>query len=192
MGDFEEDGQRYVSLAGLRMHGWTGPTVQRLLGAADRLSVNPRFRDAPQVRLYRLERVEAAEQCEEFRAVAESSGRRSEAVRAAVRRRREQVLERIRSESIDVPRLDPGKLALRAVEHRARREAEWGRAGSEAEGAPEWGRAESSRPGQERGPADRASLDPWKVDCLRHRLSHYDQLLDGLPDHGRNPGGRRP
>lgn len=174
MGGHEEDGQRYVSLAGLRLRGWTGGMVHRLLGAADRLSVNPRFRDAPRVRLYRLDRVEAAERSDEFRAVAQSSGRRSEAVRAAMRRRREEVLERIRNEPIDVPRLDPGKLALRAVEHRARREAEWGRAGGDGTIAD--------------GPGGRSSLDPWKVDYLRHRLRHYDQLLDTLPGHGRSSG----
>ncbi|UUU21245.1 hypothetical protein [Streptomyces sp. DSM 40750] len=174
MGGHAEDGQRYVSLAGLRVRGWTGGMVHRLLGAADRLSVNPRFRDAPRVRLYRLDRVEAAERSDEFRAVAESSGRRSEAVRAAMRRRREDVLERIRNEPIDVPRLDPGTLALRAVEHRARREAEWGRTGGD-------GRIVN-------GPVDRSSLDPWKVDYLRHRLRHYDQLLETLPGHGRSSG----
>ena len=96
MDGYEEDGRRYVSLAGLRMRGWTGAMVHRLLGAADRLSVNPRVRGAPQVRLYRLERVEAAERSAEFRAAADSSVRRSEAVRAAVRRRREETLERSR------------------------------------------------------------------------------------------------
>ncbi|MES5822877.1 hypothetical protein [Streptomyces sp. RG80] len=74
-GEYEEDGRRYVSLAGLRLRGWTtGGLVHRLLGPPDRLSVDPRARAAPPVRLYRLERVEAAEQSHEFR-----SGRRATA-----------------------------------------------------------------------------------------------------------------
>ncbi|GAA3892065.1 hypothetical protein GCM10023084_50990 [Streptomyces lacrimifluminis] len=168
---YEEDGQRYVSSAGLRARGWTGGMVHRLLGTPDRLRVNPRLRTAPQVRLYRVERVTAAERTDEYRRVAESSARRSVAVRNAVRRRRSEVLERIRTEPIEVPRLDPRKLALRAVEHRARREA--------AAGGPiELTDANSV---QDTGRAGRASLAPWKVDYLRHRMNHYDQLLDGLP-----------
>lgn len=69
----EVDGQKYVSLAGLRARGWTGGIVRRLLGAPDRLAVNPRFRSAPHTRLYRAERVAAAERSEGFRAVAETA-----------------------------------------------------------------------------------------------------------------------
>ncbi|MFI1352080.1 hypothetical protein ACH4TV_00610 [Streptomyces sp. NPDC020898] len=176
---YEEDGQRYVSLAGLRARGWTGAMVHRLLGTPDRLSVNPRLRAAPQVRLYRVERVDTAERTDEFRRVAESSARRSEAVRNAVLRRRLEILERIRTEPIDVPRLDPGKLALRAVEHRARREA--------ATGGPIELAGDNSV--QDTGCAGRVSLAPWKVDYLRYRMSHYDQLLDGLPG-GEQDSGR--
>ena len=63
---FAEDERRYVSLAGLRLRGWTGALVHRLLGPPDRISVDPRVRAAPQVRLYRVERVEAAERGEAF------------------------------------------------------------------------------------------------------------------------------
>jgi len=173
--DHEEDGQRYVSLAGLRARGWTGGMVHRLLGAPDRLSVNPRLRAAPQVRLYRFDRVEAAERGDEFRRVSESSARRSEAVRNAVRRRRLEILERIRTEPIEVPRLEPGKLALRAVEHRARQEAVAG-------GLIELAGGDSAQG------TGRASLAPWKVDYLRHRMSHYHQLLEGLPGGERDSG----
>lgn len=162
-GRHEVDGRRYVSLAGLRMRGWTGGMVQRLLGSPDRLSVDPRVRAAPQVLLFRLERVELAERGEEFRAVAEAAARK-----------REEALERIGLTPVDVPRLDPGKLALRAVGHRARQEIERGRG---------WSGEPSGNSG------GRASLDPWKVRYLRHRLdSAYDRLLDGLPGGERDPG----
>ncbi|MFE9766408.1 hypothetical protein ACFYPC_18070 [Streptomyces sp. NPDC005808] len=140
---YEEDGQRYVSVAGLRARGWTGAIVHRLLGPPDRLSVDPRRRSAPHTRLYRVERVEAAERSEIFRSVADTAARRSDLVRAALERRRQEVLERIRVEPIEVPRLDPGKLALRAMEHRARKEY----AALDADGSMPSGRAGPTTPG---------------------------------------------
>ena len=171
--------RRFVSQAELRARGWTEGMVRRLLRAPDRLAARPPFRGAPHARLYRVERVVAIERSEEFRAAAKASARRSEAVRAAVRRRREQALERIRAEPIDVPLLEPGTLALRAVEHRARREREWRRSGADTAGAQ--GVPPPRPSGVAPLPADRSAVDPWKVDYLRHRLSHYYQLLDEFP-----------
>jgi hypothetical protein len=159
--------------------------------------------------MYRVERVEAAEQSAEFRSgaafrsgVAFRSGaafaaRRSGAVskavgrrgRESVARRRREVLARILAEPIDVPRMDAGELARRAVEHRAQREREAtastaGIAGTaNALGAPSTLSPPRS-PNPPRSPSpphtDPASLDRWKVDYLRHRLSPYDELLEGL------------
>lgn len=152
----------HLSAAGLRARGWTAGMVRQLLGEPDLLRVNPHFRAAPRIRLYRVERVEAAERSEEFRAVAAAAARRSAAARVAARRRRREVLARIAAEPIDVPRLAPHKLAALAVEHRDRRDEEqaYERRGPLPEGA--------------------AGLDRWKVDYLRHRLARYDELLSGL------------
>ncbi|MEU9285321.1 hypothetical protein AB0D57_11485 [Streptomyces sp. NPDC048275] len=199
---YQEYGQRYVSMAGLRARGWTGGIVHRLLGAPDRLGCHPRSRTAPYTRFYRVERVEEAERSWGFRAVTETeaASERSKQVPGAVERRRMEVLERIRVEPTGVPRLDPGKLALRAVGHRARREAEWGRLkGAEGEDSGRSRaaaqRRDSSGAGDlvpygrpSSGTGDRTSLAPWKVDYLRHRLIHYEQLLDGLPGRGRTSG----
>ncbi|MGX1909150.1 hypothetical protein ACWIID_09835 [Streptomyces phaeochromogenes] len=155
------------------------------------MSAHPRFRSAPWTRMYRVERVEAAEQSAEFRSGAAFAARRSGAVRKAVgrrgreavARRRQEVLARILAEPIDVPRMDAGELAQRAVEHRARREA-----GATAGTANTAGTASTSGTAEALGApstlspprTDRASLDRWKVDYLRYRLSPYDELLEGL------------
>ncbi|MEV5728792.1 MULTISPECIES: hypothetical protein [Streptomyces] len=78
----------HVSVAGLRARGWTAALVRQLLGEPDMLRPHPLFRTARQIRLYRLERVEAAERGEEFRAVAAAAARRSAAARTAALRRR--------------------------------------------------------------------------------------------------------
>ncbi|KPI08571.1 hypothetical protein OK074_3572 [Actinobacteria bacterium OK074] len=177
------EGQRYVSRTGLRARGWTPGMVHRLLGAPDRVGVGARFRAAPRTRLYRLARVEAAERSDEFRALSDASARRAAAVRAALRHRREELLERIRTEPIEVPRLESGRLALRALEHRARTEAAQSRAAS-----PPTANQPPPPDGSPPGPADRSSLDPWKVAYLLHRLRHHEQLLDNWPGHGRSSG----
>ncbi|MEU1405135.1 hypothetical protein ABZ471_22730 [Streptomyces sp. NPDC005728] len=88
-----EDGAQgrrgHLSPAGMRARGWTAGLVRRLLGEPDLLRDNPYTASAPRTRLYRVERVEAAEQSAEFRAVAAAVVRRSVAARAVVRRRRE-------------------------------------------------------------------------------------------------------
>ncbi|MER5211557.1 hypothetical protein ABT063_13480 [Streptomyces sp. NPDC002838] len=159
----------HLSAAGLRARGWTPGMVRQLLGEPDLLRTNPLFHSAPQTRLYRVERVEAAERSDEFRAVAATAARRSAAARAAALRRRREVLARIAAEPLDVPRLAPDRLAAAAVEHRNRRDEErayerWGH-------APDPATVESAETG---------ALDRWKVNYLRHRLTRYDELLDGL------------
>ncbi|WP_405858303.1 hypothetical protein OG407_14750 [Streptomyces sp. NBC_01515] len=162
----------HLSAAGLRARGWTVGMVRQLLGEPDLLRVNPHFRAAPRIRLYCVERVEAAERSEEFRAVAAAAARRSAAARVAARRRRREVLARIAAEPIDVPRLAPQKLAALAVEHRDRRDGEraYERRGTLPDGAAVRG-----------GSADVADVpDRWKVDYLLHRLARHDELLNGL------------
>ncbi|MEU6377906.1 hypothetical protein [Streptomyces sp. NPDC046909] len=159
----------HLSAAGLRARGWTAGMVRQLLGEPDLLRVNPYFRTAPQTRLYCVERVEAAEASEEFRAVAAAAARRSDAAKAAAQRRRREVLARIAAEPVDVPRLAPPRLAAAAVAHRNRRDQErayerWGH-------APDPATVDSAEPG---------ALVRWKVNYLRHRLTRYDELLDGL------------
>ncbi|WP_327404858.1 hypothetical protein OG194_35490 [Streptomyces sp. NBC_01288] len=152
----------HLSAARLRARGWTAGMVRQLLGEPDLLRVNPQVRAAPRIRLYCVERVEAAERSEEFRAVSAAAARRSATARIAARRRRREVLARIAAEPIDVPLLAPRTLATLAVEHRDRRDGEraYERLVLPPEGA--------------------VVPDRWKVDYLMHRLARYDELLHGL------------
>lgn len=156
----------HLSAAGLRARGWTATMVRQLLGEPDLLRDNPLFRSAPRTRLYRIERVEAAERSEEFRAASAVAARRSAAARSAALRSRREVLARIAAEPLDVPRLTPARLAVLAVAYQARRDGE--RVSEQREHAGETASVESAGPG---------TLDRWKVDYLRHRLTRYDDLL---------------
>ncbi|WP_427923125.1 hypothetical protein [Streptomyces sp. cg40] len=157
--------------------------VRQLLGEPDAFRGNPYSRAAPRIRLYRVDRVEAAERSAEFRAVTAAAARRSAAARSVAarvvaarvvaRRRRREVLTRIATEPIDVPRLAPQELAALAVEYRDRRD------GAEACERPGQGPLPDSGH-RAAGSTDPGGLDRWKVDCLRHRLARYEELLKGL------------
>lgn len=73
----------HLSAAGLRARGWTPAMVRQLLGDPDLLRSPPHFRSARQTRLYSVERVEAAERSEEFRAASAAAARRSATVERA-------------------------------------------------------------------------------------------------------------
>lgn len=158
-----------LSAAGLRARGWTPGMVRQLLGEPDLLRTNPHFRSAPQTRLYSVERVEAAERSEEFRAASAVAARRSAAARAAALRRRREVLARIAAEPLDVPRIAPDRLAALAVEHRNRLDEE----------RALWRWRHVATPTTVEC-AEPCALDRWKVDYLRHRLNRYAEILDEL------------
>ncbi|MFC9277533.1 hypothetical protein [Streptomyces collinus] len=83
-----------MSLAGLRARGWTVGLVRQLLGEPDLSRANPYSASAPPTRLYRAERVEAAEQSSGFRVVTAATVRRSGTARAGLRRSRQEVSAR--------------------------------------------------------------------------------------------------
>ncbi|GAB7107673.1 hypothetical protein JCM4814A_59870 [Streptomyces phaeofaciens JCM 4814] len=78
----------HLSTAGLRARGWTPAMVRRLLGEPDLTRPNPYVRCAPHTRLYRLERVEAAERSDGFRAVSAAARRISTLATATAAGRR--------------------------------------------------------------------------------------------------------
>ncbi|WP_128984179.1 hypothetical protein [Streptomyces roseicoloratus] len=145
------DRTTYVSLAGLRGRGWNHAMVDALLGQADVQGRDPRRWTLAPVRLYLLARVEAVERTPEFAESATPAARG-----AAAERRRRAVLATIRAEPIEVPRLPAAELERRAVRHRHLLGA--------------------------RGPGGVAAgaMVRWQVGYLRHALSRYDALLDGL------------
>ncbi|WP_377271362.1 hypothetical protein [Peterkaempfera sp. SMS 1(5)a] len=143
--------------------------VRDLLGEPDAQGRSPFYGAAAPTRMFSIGRVESAEGTVEFALALATAARRSAAAREAATRRRRAVLDRIAAEPVEVPRLSRGELAEEAVRHRNRRDRE--RA---------W-----DRPGHIPDPAVVATVDPatltrWQVDYLRHRLTRYDALLDGL------------
>ncbi|MFF4172526.1 hypothetical protein [Streptomyces sp. NPDC001744] len=164
------DRTTYVALAGVRRRGWTDAMVRDLLGAPDVQGRDPRRWSLAPVRLYLLARVEAVERTPEFAGASALSRARSSATGAYAARRRAAVLAAIRAEPIEVPRLPLPELERRAVLHRHA-------LGARSPG-PGPGREAGAAPGRGGPPA--GALARWQVSYLRHALSRYEALLDGL------------
>ncbi|MEV5971618.1 hypothetical protein [Streptomyces sp. NPDC051921] len=150
------DRTTYVTVAGLRGRGWSDAMIGELLGQADVQGRDPRRWTLAPVRLYLLARVEAVERTPEFLGSAAVAGRGSAAGGVGAERRRRAVLAAIRAEPLEVPRLPAAELERRAVRHRHLLGAR--SPGGIAAGA----------------------MVRWQVGYLRHALSRYDTLLDGL------------
>ncbi|MEU3744627.1 MULTISPECIES: hypothetical protein [Streptomyces] len=150
------DRTTYVTLTGVRRRGWTDSMVRDLLGSPDVQGRDPRRWSLAPVRLYLLVRVETVERTAEFAAASLLSKARSAAAGVYAERRRAAVLTAIRAAPIEVPLLPGPELERRAVRHRHLLGA--------------------------RGPgeAPRGALVRWQVSYLRHALSRYESLLDGL------------
>ncbi|WP_411077850.1 hypothetical protein [Streptomyces sp. cmx-10-25] len=181
------DRTTYVSLAGVRRRGWTDPMVRDLLGTPDVQGRDPRRWSLAPVRLYLLARVEAVERTPEFAEASELSRARSSATGAYAERRRAAVLTAIRAEPIEVPRLPGPELERRAARHRHLLGARGpGTPGPDGGGGSEGGVRTAGAPGPDgKGTARTAgapagSLVRWQVSYLRHALSRYEALLDGL------------
>ncbi|MFJ8660859.1 hypothetical protein [Streptomyces sp. NPDC093795] len=157
------DRTTYVTFAGVRRRGWTDSMVRDLLGTPDVQGRDPRRWSLAPLRLYLLARVETVERTPEFAETSALCPARSSAATAYAQRRRGAVLAAIRAEPIEVPRLPGPELERRAVRHRqllgARRP---GGAGDGSAGVPV------------------GALVRWQVTYLRHVLSRYEVLLDGL------------
>ncbi|MFD3662461.1 hypothetical protein ACFWVF_17960 [Streptomyces sp. NPDC058659] len=158
------DRTTYVTLTGVRRRGWTDSMVRDLLGSPDVQGRDPRRWSLAPVRLYLLARVETVERTAEFAAASLLSKARSAAAGVYAARRRAAVLTAIRAAPIEVPLLPGPELERRAVRHRHLLGGRSpGRTGAEPDGALKDG-----------------ALTRWQVSYLRHALSRYESLLDGL------------
>jgi hypothetical protein len=159
----DDDG--WVSSSALAERGWTLAAIRRFLGEPDRTVPNPVFRSAGPMRMFRLARVVAAEQTEQWRRWRERAVQRSARGRAAADAKRAALLAEIAALDIRVPVIPAAALAELAVAHRNRLEQE--RRGHCADPAAV-------------GETDEATLRRWMVTFLRHRTTVYDATLDSL------------
>lgn len=146
----------YLNATQLAVRGWTPAMIRDFLGRPDRTEFVPRFRHAAPTLLFALARVQAAERAPAFAPRRDLAARRSAISKQAADRRRVEMLRLMAADEIPIPRLAPDVLADRAIRHREPRNS------------------------IDAAKADSNTLNRWKVNYLRHHLTDYDSMLEGL------------
>lgn len=156
----------YITLASLRARGWTPAIVRSFLPQADATKPNPFYRCAAPMRLYALERVQAIERHDSWRAASTAALRRSVAAKQAAQKKSEQLVALARSVRIYVDVLKPRALLDAAVHHYEHRQHLR---------AVEYDtfKFDSVSPD-----APAAFLDRIQVNFIRHQKTRYEDLLN--------------
>jgi hypothetical protein len=162
--------QSMLTMPQLKDRGWTDAMVRDLLGGPDQLVPNPHYRSATPMRLWATDHVTTIEAGEDFAARLKSGKTRSAASVAAADKRREQLINAVDAMTVSVPSLGKAELAREAIRHR-NRVMEFHNSGEFREG---FERANPDTPDA----VDSATLDRWKVNYLRHRLTDYERYLE--------------
>lgn len=153
----------------LRTRGWTEAMVQRFLGEPDHRIVNPYYRTAAPMRLYRAARVLAAEQSPDFADRAAKAAARSARGKAIAEHKAQALLEQIAGMPVSVRCMAPEALqqcAIRSYNERQRRRA-W-----DSEHPAAW----DFEPATET--SDAGFLERISVNYARHQLTAYDRRLE--------------
>jgi len=139
--------------------------VKRFVPVPDETRVNPRYRCAAPMRLYRLERVVGIEKTKGFLAAAEGARKRQRVASEVVEKKREKTSDYIRQVEIVVPKFSQVALLDKAIWHFNKR-----REGREFEGR-EFGDAASRK-------SDSQFLLRIAVNYLRHQMTDYEGHLE--------------
>jgi hypothetical protein len=148
--------------ADLKARGWTDGLIKRFLGEPDATRRNPFYRRGSPMKLYEVSRVEEVETLPEFAEAMRKAKIRSKATSQAMQRQADSLLAVVKAIEITVRRIDLQTLRRLAIK-------EW-----EADKL-ERGRFDAD--GQE---ADEATVRRWMVNYIRHHLTAYDAIIDGL------------
>lgn len=149
------------SVPELRVRGWTEAMVQHLLGEPDQRIVNPYYRTAAPMRLYRAARVLAAEQSPDFADRAAKAATRSARGKAIAEKKAQALLEQIAGMPVSVRNVAPDALqqgAIRSYNDRQRRR--------------DWDFVPATET------SDTGFLERIMVNYVRHQLTAYDRRLE--------------
>lgn len=146
----------HLNATQLAARGWTPAMIRDFLGRPDLTEFVPRFRTAAPTLLFAAARVQAVERTAEFTQRRQLAARRSAVSKQAADRRRLEMLRLMAADEVSIPKLAPDVLTDRAVRHREPRDA-----------------ASAAKAGD-------STLNRWKVNYLRHQLTRFDAMIEGM------------
>jgi hypothetical protein len=152
----------HLTFTELRKRGWTPRLIKQFLPEPDKLAINPHHRTGPKVRLYLLSRIEQAESLSEYQTQLSIAQRRSNAGKNLAARKAGELLAAVEAVTIAVKRIDLDELRRAAIEHWEDRKRE--RGCYDADGRD----------------ADESTIRRWMVNYVRHCLTNYDPMVNGL------------
>lgn len=135
----------------------TPALIRDFLGAPDRTAVNPYYRSGPQMKLYLLDRVTAAEQTPEFRASLERAMKRKISAKGAAQVRHAKTLQDAAAIVVRVQQLPIAEVRAAAIRS--------------------YNDHNMFRNKRAYADDDPAFLDRITVNFIRHELSYYDNHL---------------
>ena len=98
----------------LKERGWTDSLIKKFLPTHDGERLNPHYRCAPPMKLYRIERVKKIENSKEFVEMIEKSKKRKETARQAVDNKISNIMEYAQNIDIVIPIIPDNELKYRA------------------------------------------------------------------------------
>lgn len=154
-----------INKTSLKARGWTDSLINKYLPQPDERVLNPRYKSAPAMLLYSLDRVQLIEESDNFKRDLQKAERRKLSASKAVETKRNVLLNDIQLMSIELPVYDKQTLYKYAVNHYNSRR-------KEAYSYYDYEPASMD--------ADELFLNRITVNYLRHELTGYEVYLASM------------
>lgn len=153
--------EEFISKSKIKTRGWTEKLIDEFLSEPDKLSQNPFYRNAPDIKLYKIDRVEKIEDTVEFKELYEKTKKRKESSKKAILTKTKNIIEYVDGLIINIKKIDEKELKGKAIDS-----------------FNEW-KSYKSEDGY-CGNGDKLFFNRIIVNFLRHECSNYEKKLDEI------------
>ena len=164
----DTENEEYISKAGLKTRGWTDSMISIFLGNPDLERINPHYKSAPKMKLYKLSRIINLEGTEEFSIRRIKSEQRSKVMKKVAKNKEMRLLEEIKQLEISVRIISPESLLKASINAYN----DFHEYVSTERGHYDFVPADSR--------SDRSFLQRIQVNYLRHNLTEYGRELENV------------